>query len=256
MLKQRVISAVVGIPLLIIVGMYGGMPLRVAMFLLAVIAYGEFNRANSGTYCNIMDVLGYLYIIAFFVLDRIIDSEVLIYCYFILFMIIAIFTKQSANNVFNRVAGFVYTIIPFSLLLKIRDVDAKYFWLVFIIAFATDTFAYFTGRIFGRRKLCPEVSPNKTVAGFIGGILGCIITSYLYILLYARDNYMFLLIALIGSVISQLGDLSASYIKRNCKIKDFGNIIPGHGGVLDRFDSILYVSVIIYIFIDRSVTFM
>ncbi|SHE93424.1 phosphatidate cytidylyltransferase [Caldanaerobius fijiensis DSM 17918] len=257
MLKQRIISAVIGIPLLIIVGIYGGIPLKIAMLLLAIIAYWEFNRANNnGVGLSYVDLIGYLYIIAFFVLDKIIASSILIYVYFIILMAIAILNKQSANSVFTRVAGFIYTVIPFLILLKIRDVDIKYFWLVFIIAFATDTFAYFTGRFFGRRKLCPDVSPNKTVAGFIGGTLGCIIVAYFYILLYLHSKHIFLLIALIGSIISQLGDLSASYIKRNCRIKDFSNIIPGHGGILDRFDSILYVSVIIYIFVERNITFM
>lgn len=251
MLKQRVLSALIGIPMLIAVGVYSGIPLKVAMFLLAAIAYREFNKANSSGQSVYLDLIGYLYIAVFFVLNEVVSSDILVYVYFIILMTFAILNRRSVNAVFLRIAGFIYAVIPFVFLLRIRDVDAKLFWLVFIIAFSTDTFAYFIGRFFGRKKLCPDVSPNKTVEGFVGGVVGCVITVYFYAMVYLHSSYVFLIISFVGSVVSQIGDLSASYIKRNCKIKDFGNVIPGHGGVLDRFDSIIYVSVVIYFLADK-----
>ena len=126
-------------------------------------------------------------------------------------------------------------------------------WFVILGAFASDTFAYFIGSKFGKKKLCPNISPKKTVEGAIGGIIGVLI-SYTLLMLIANTffsmNFEILHIiisAIIASIAGQIGDLSFSAIKRFCKIKDFGTIIPGHGGILDRFDSILFVAPIIYV---------
>ncbi|MNI47465.1 Phosphatidate cytidylyltransferase [compost metagenome] len=122
-------------------------------------------------------------------------------------------------------------------------------------AFASDTFAYFIGSKFGKTKLCPDISPKKTVEGAIGGILGVMITycviTYIANTYFMMDfNIIYILLAgVIAGISGQFGDLSASAIKRYCKVKDFGNLMPGHGGILDRFDSILFVAPIIYIFL-------
>lgn len=132
---------------------------------------------------------------------------------------------------------------------------------VFLILFAmfsawmTDTFAYFTGRFLGKHKLCPNVSPNKTVEGAVGGVTGNVIASLIMFLIF--DKFFFtvhtlawwqiIIISAVLSVISMFGDLSASIIKRNHGIKDFGNIFPGHGGVMDRIDSCLFVLPALYI---------
>jgi len=123
-------------------------------------------------------------------------------------------------------------------------------WLIFITAFASDTFAYFTGKMIGRHKLSPNLSPNKTIEGAIGGILGSLLLTILFIRLNNLGNYIELsLLSIICSMMSIIGDLSASKVKRIVKIKDFGNIMPGHGGVLDRFDSILFTAPIVYYYI-------
>jgi phosphatidate cytidylyltransferase len=124
--------------------------------------------------------------------------------------------------------------------------------LVFIGAWMTDTGAYFVGVLFGKHKLIPKVSPKKTVEGAFGGVLGCIIGFVLYgvivqLISGVTVNYLaMIVVAAVISVISQFGDLVASYIKREREIKDFGFIFPGHGGVLDRFDSIIAVAPTIY----------
>lgn len=114
---------------------------------------------------------------------------------------------------------------------------------VLCVAWCTDTFAYFSGMLFGKKKLCPEISPKKTVAGAIGGTLFGTIGGIVVFLLAGRD-VVFALCALPLSIISQLGDLAASVIKRRFGVKDYGKIFPGHGGVLDRFDSIIPVAII------------
>ncbi len=125
-----------------------------------------------------------------------------------------------------------------------------YIWLVFISAFATDTFAYFTGVTIGKHKLYPRISPKKTIEGSLGGIIGCLITVMLFSVYFKLDNLVATaVLAIILSVISQIGDLTASTIKRTANIKDYGNLIPGHGGILDRFDSILFTTPIVYYYI-------
>lgn len=128
--------------------------------------------------------------------------------------------------------------------------------LIFVAAWSTDTFAYFSGKLFGKHKLIPHVSPNKTVEGSVGGVIGSMIccTAYLFILnatgmvQYTMSRIIVIGIAagLSGGVFSQLGDLAASAIKRDVDIKDFGWIFPGHGGFMDRFDSVLFIAPIIY----------
>ena len=147
-------------------------------------------------------------------------------------------------------AFFLSIVIPFFLssFLRIRLMDQ---WralviLPLVIAFISDAFALFAGMAFGRHKLAPELSPKKTVEGAVGGFLGAVVCTVLYGVALSLGFHMevnYLLLALygaLGSVVSQLGDLSFSYIKREYGIKDFGNIFPGHGGVLDRFDSVIF----------------
>ena len=141
----------------------------------------------------------------------------------------------------------IYVTVGFTSLILLRDSDGgQYiFWLVFIGAWITDTMAYFTGFLFGRHKLKPEISPKKTVEGAIGGTLfaGLAYMLYGYIISHITGIDMHILMlfiaGIIAAVVAQFGDLIASVIKRQSGIKDYGNIFPGHGGVLDRFDSII-----------------
>ncbi len=154
-----------------------------------------------------------------------------------------------------------YILLGFNSILVLRDYEAvggKYVYLlVFIGAWVTDTFAYFCGMLFGRggrHKLIPDVSPKKTWEGSIGGVAFCMIAMVIFGVIVDQisdfgANYLLLLIAgLLISVVSQIGDLSMSVIKRTYGIKDYGKLFPGHGGVLDRFDSTLAVAVILAAF--------
>jgi len=170
------------------------------------------------------------------------------------------FAKLSGMAVFSTVVVFCfYSFIFLKMLLPKAQYgyDATYF-VVLILAYAWggDTMAYFVGRACGKCKLAPRVSPNKTVEGAIGGILGSMVLGVLVTVIYVQifgrilnfDRVHFayyILIALMGAVASVLGiagDLFASAVKRQCGIKDYGAIFPGHGGILDRFDSVLFVA--------------
>ena len=123
-------------------------------------------------------------------------------------------------------------------------------WLVVITAFGTDIMAYFTGYALGKHKLCPKISPKKTIEGSVGGTLGSIILCGIFGFFFARPLLVHcLIIGLLGGVISQFGDLTASVFKRKMGIKDYGNLIPGHGGILDRFDSVLFTGPLVYYYI-------
>lgn len=126
--------------------------------------------------------------------------------------------------------------------------------LVFICAWITDTGAYFSGRFLGKRKLIPNVSPKKTVEGAVGGVILCVLCVVLYTHVFGlvkTDNvFITIVFAILASVLSQFGDLIASAIKRDCGVKDFGNILPGHGGLTDRFDSVIFISPFVLYFLS------
>lgn len=166
--------------------------------------------------------------------------------------------KTDIRDVSTVMMLWLYTLIGFAGLILIHDFirGGKYFYLLaFVGAWVTDTFAYFTGMLLGKHKLIPDVSPKKTVEGAIGGVIFCTLSFVGFGLLYnhlwiadGEKAIPVLAMAIVGflvSIVSQIGDLSLSLLKRKYGIKDFGKIFPGHGGVLDRFDSVLAVSIIL-----------
>ena len=150
----------------------------------------------------------------------------------------------------------VYIVGAYSAVIVLRDTNpafaGKFVYLIpFVFAWVTDTFAYFAGRLFGKHKLIPAVSPKKTVEGAIGGAVGCAVVAVLYGLFTslcfdASPNYIVLALSgLVIAVVSQIGDLAMSAIKRQYGVKDYGKLLPGHGGLLDRFDSCMAVTVVL-----------
>lgn len=158
----------------------------------------------------------------------------------------------------------IYVILCFTALLELRyiRIGAEYIYiLVFVAAWVTDTFAYFTGVFFGKHKLIPKISPKKTVEGAIGGIVFCVIAFVVYGIIVenlAHVDLNLVVLAVVGlvmSVVSMIGDLIASSIKRSYGVKDYGNIFPGHGGVLDRFDSIMILSPFLLFVVENVAIF-
>ena len=124
-------------------------------------------------------------------------------------------------------------------------------WMVFITAFSTDIFAYFTGYFLGKHKLCPTLSHKKTIEGAVGGTIGTIILSCLFGYFFLDGQWLTMIpLGILGAVFAQLGDLTASAFKRKMGIKDYGNLIPGHGGIMDRFDSVIFTAPLVYCFIE------
>lgn len=169
-------------------------------------------------------------------------------------MVVAKHGKRSYKDVLSNAFLTMYVVLSMGCVWA----EKKNFGIVgmlvpFICAWSCDTFAYFTGRFFGKHKLIPHVSPNKTVEGSIGGIVGAMIICFAYFLILKNamaidgtqwDNLLLqgVVYGGIGGALSQLGDLVASAIKRDTGIKDFGSVFPGHGGFMDRFDSVMYIA--------------
>ena len=159
--------------------------------------------------------------------------------------------KVKVNDVLCSFSSTLYVMLCFAAFTSLRKIDGiglYMFLLVFIAAWITDTFAYFTGVFFGKHKLIPRISPKKTVEGAVGGIAFCVLAFFVYGTVLSKffevqvNMPVLLTLGLIMSIISQIGDLIASAIKRSYGIKDYGKLFPGHGGILDRFDSIMILS--------------
>ncbi len=170
---------------------------------------------------------------------------------------------EDIHGVLSTVAICIYIVGGFTSVILLRDAEhGEYLYLMpFLTAWGSDIFAYLVGRFFGKHKLAPRVSPKKTVEGSVGGIIGNIIFYAVYAVVLSaavsiQPNYpALILIAVITSVISQIGDLFMSLIKRHHGIKDFGKIMPGHGGTLDRFDSLIAVAPFLYLLCTASTFF-
>ena len=174
-------------------------------------------------------------------------------------MAVMVFSKGNTGPEKISMSAFMtfYIVLGFSSIVLLHDYFAtgKYVYLlIFVGAWITDIFAYFCGRLFGKHKLIPEVSPKKTVEGSIGGtlfsgiafVLFSIIAEYFDIFIKQSHLTLFLF-GLIAAIVAQIGDLCMSALKRKFEIKDFGNVFPGHGGMLDRFDSIIAVAIVLLI---------
>lgn len=252
-MKTRTISAIVALPLLFYVLLTGGLALYVSALTLSIIGLFEFYKAFSKEHHPI-NWAGYLMTIALFLgffgeFSRNYFSFIIMAFMFFLLSLV-VFTKHTITGAMVTFIGFFYVSYSLSHLILISDLDENFFiWYPFIIAFVTDTFAYLTGKWIGRTPLIPSVSPNKTIEGSLGGIIACLIISYIYARIGKPDfQFYAIFLGLIGSIMSQIGDLIASKIKRIFNIKDFGKIMPGHGGVLDRFDSLIITLPLVYYF--------
>ena len=183
--------------------------------------------------------------------------------YLFLLFVVAVFSKGE-REIGEMAMVFVTVnliVNGFASIVLLRDYEfGKYIYLlVFLCPWMTDIFAYFTGYFLGKHKLIPDVSPKKTVEGAIGGVVFCtlILTLYGYVLTKFVDglhaNYIaFVCVGVVLSVVSQCGDLIFSLIKRKYGIKDYGNLMPGHGGVLDRFDSVIIAAPFVLMMFDLS----
>lgn len=251
-LAKRVLTAVIGVILLLFVVNRGGILLSTSIFIISLIGILEIYNVLELIEIKPIYSIGIFGTVAIYIstLTTFINIDLIITAIIILILIIYLFnSKYDLKDIGLTLVSIIY--IPF-LLFHIYYLDGTpYIWLIFIVAFGTDTFAYLIGSLFGKHRLYEKVSPKKSIEGAIGGIVGSTLLVIIYSLKYNLEPIPLLVImSIITSIVSQMGDLVASKIKRTAKIKDYGKIFLGHGGVMDRFDSIIFASPIIYYFIE------
>lgn len=259
-LKVRVVTALVLLPLLGLILYRGKTALAVGVLILTFIGMLEYTAAvnrliHPKIRYSLMLVLSFLMVMTI-KLDYNFALPMLLVCFIIIFCIEIAGKNIGIQRASAMLLGLIYVPIMFGhfFLFETLNMGIYYLWLIFIIAFSTDTAAYFVGSAIGVRKLAPRISPKKTIAGSIGGVLAAALAAVLYgTILRSSFDFdlvwvLYFAIGIIGSIAGQCGDLVASMIKREANIKDFSKILPGHGGILDRFDSIIFIIPIIYIF--------
>lgn len=257
-MKQRIITAVVAAAIFLPIVFLGKLPFLILVYLMATIGLFELIRMKK------IRLISFPSIVSFFLLwlvllpgrytgflDRIeYDKLQLILWAAILYLISTVVTK---NRFTFDDAGFLlisvlYVGMGFYYLYETRETGLVYVFFALFTIWATDSGAYFVGRSFGKRKLWPEISPNKTIEGFFGGIVGAIIVGLLFYFINGFDATLAKLLSMsvLISIFGQLGDLVQSAFKRHYGVKDAGKLLPGHGGILDRLDSLIFILPILH----------
>lgn len=258
-MKKRIVSTLAMTPLLLLVYM-GGVALWCLAIIVSIIGIHEFcngwNKISvhpSKMICYVMTILLFsTYILVYLTNDAEIYASNLVNVW--LFVSVATsliygwqINKRTPYDTIATIASLVY--IPFFIyhIILIDTIHHLFVWIVIIAALGSDVFAYFTGRLLGKHKLAPNLSPKKTIEGAIGGLIGSSLLSWLFGYIFMKEmTTMCLFLGFIGGLAGIAGDLTASAFKRKFRIKDFSNLIPGHGGVLDRFDSVMFAAPVIY----------
>lgn len=253
-MKQRIITAVIAAALFIPFVVYGNLPFTILVYAMAAIGLFEMLRMKGISMFSVQGVLGLLALFTILmptdwakeVENTLSFSQLELLS--ILALLLMIYTVLVKNKVTFDTVGFIvasvfYVGVGFHYFIETREVGIPYIIFALVIVWTTDSGAYFVGRKLGKHKLWPEISPKKTIEGFVGGIAIALIATMIFQYFAQLDvNYgVLLLVAFVASIIGQLGDLVESAIKRHYGVKDSGTILPGHGGILDRFDSLIFV---------------
>lgn len=274
MLKTRVITAIIGFIIALGAITAGDLVYDIIITLLALLGWREFVFLYKEKRLRLPMIWGYLSIIGIFVplwFNNYVISAFIGVSFIVLNYMLTTFSSGQYNmtSIAYSIFGLFYVALGFISLLLIRHNDlystlampiegtawgVVMLWLLLFSTWASDTFAYFAGRILGKHKIVPNISPNKTLEGFIGGFIGCIITGAVYTFITSLPISMGIYIGIICGILAPLGDLFESKMKRLCNVKDSGVLLPGHGGVLDRFDSLLFTApaTLLFIFLYSS----
>ena len=265
MFWTRLMSSVILVVLALLFILTGGYVLAAVLLFLALVAFRELMKA-----CKLsgkdgkpdgLEVIGYIGIVIYYLLMVFSKQREYLFLMLIavlvafMFLYVFSFPKYHASEIMSAFFCVAYAPVMLSFIYLVRELPYGVYlvWMIFISSWICDTCAYVVGMLFGKHKLAPVLSPKKSIEGAIGGIAGSAIVGALYayfivesVISEQRIIGVFILISAIGAVISQVGDLAASAIKRNHEIKDYGKLIPGHGGVMDRFDSVIFTAPMIY----------
>jgi phosphatidate cytidylyltransferase len=256
--KLRVLTAIIGIPVLIGLIYAGGLPMLAAVVVVAVIGVDESFRAFGRVKSDFSQWVGYLGSLIFIGLtyffgESVIPEIFVLVLFIALVNFVVVFPRLSFTGLGLNLFVSIYVGYFFSFAFLLRRLDHGFFFLLlaFLLAWATDIGAYGAGRLWGKHKLAVALSPNKTKEGALGGVGASILVAVIAFIFVPVSASLVksALLGLLASLAGQIGDLVASAIKRQTGIKDFGNLLPGHGGVLDRFDSFLLIAPLVYYFL-------
>ena len=255
-MKKRILSSIIMILIFVPLLLIGGVLFSLFMTILSLGAMHELMtiRERKKTFPPLIKIVSYLLIIFSSILtyNQNVFSYTMSYqliSFIILIFLLPILLKDKKmdydiNDALYLVASLLFINVAFNLIIVVRNYSLNYLIYLLLITVITDTFALITGMYIGKNKLAPTISPHKTIEGFIGGVLmgTFVATTFYYEVIDPGISLVILIFATFFlSVVGQLGDLIFSSIKRTYGVKDFSNLIPGHGGILDRLDSLIFV---------------
>lgn len=252
MLKTRIISALIGIPLILAILYLGGVYWMLFFALLGIGGLYEFNRMVNKEYQSSL-ILGIILmlIVMFNIYNTLLLPTFVLFTICLVIYLVKRFPQISIVDISLNIFPALYIGFSLSFAIMLTNEPHAFFIMlaVFLFTWSSDIGGYTFGRLWGKNKLAPHLSPNKTWEGSVGGIILTVITGIIFFNIYNVGNinlYSIILLGAISSIAAQLGDLFISSVKRIFGVKDSGHLIPGHGGVLDRFDSFLLVLPVVY----------
>lgn len=267
MFMTRLVSSIVLVILTLLTILQGGYVLALVLLFLAIVGYRELMHScglGENGRINGLEAVGYAGITAYYLLmvftsDRIwLFIALLMILISFMFLYVLTYPRYRAEQVMCSFFHVIYAPVMLSCIYLVRSLPYGVYsvWMIFISSWICDTCAYAVGMLIGRHKMVPRLSPKKSIEGALGGVAGSAAVGALYGYFIAESmiadqkvTWVFVIISTFGAVISQVGDLTASAIKRNHGIKDYGKLIPGHGGVMDRFDSVIFTAPMIYLLV-------
>lgn len=253
-MKQRIITAVIAAALFIPFVVYGNWPFAVLVYAMATVGMYEILRMKGISILSVPGILGLVALYAFllptewetYVMDFTTYGKLqIVYLAVILLLVYVVLMKNkfTFDDMAFIIASAFYVGLGFHYFIETRFAGLEFVVFALLIVWTTDSGAYFVGRKLGKNKLWPEISPKKTIEGFVGGIVIAVIFATAMQMIYPVTNswVALIIVTIVASIFGQMGDLVESAIKRHYNVKDSGTILPGHGGILDRFDSLLFV---------------
>ncbi|MFZ2943736.1 MAG: phosphatidate cytidylyltransferase, partial [Latilactobacillus curvatus] len=255
MFKTRLISGIVLVIIALATIISGSWILFFTLLAVSLIGMRELYKVMkvSDEHVTVLELVGYLGAVLYYIAMKADFGNygtmaIIISMILILFVYVFGYPKYHAEQVMAAFFGVVYVAVMLSFIYLTRSLpDGKFLvWLIFLCSWGCDTCAYCVGMLIGKHKMAPVLSPKKSIEGAVGGVAGAALLGVIYAAATQGKMAEYALICAVGALISMVGDLAASAIKRNQNIKDYGKLIPGHGGILDRFDSVIITAPVIY----------
>ena len=262
MFKTRLLSGIVLVIIALATIICGGPVLFVTLLCVSLIGMQELYKAVGirKERFNSLEIISYISVTVYYLAVWLLPTQyhlpaVILGVLLIMSVYVFTYPKYQTGQIIGAFFGIVYVGVMLSYVLQTRLLEGGAFlvWLIFLCSWGCDTCAYCVGVLIGKHKMAPILSPKKSIEGAVGGVLGAALLGALYA--WAISGYnpnsahtpmIYAIICAVGALVSMVGDLAASAIKRQQNIKDYGTLIPGHGGILDRFDSVIFTAPIIY----------